>query len=318
MTATASPLPGFRSKPATRQSVKPLIVLYGESGTGKTMSSLLLARGFVGPAGKIEMVDTERGRGQLYADVIPGSYNVTEFDEPFFPSRFIEVIKHVEQLGAQIGVLDSGSAEWEGAPGGVLDLAAENEARTGKTGLHVWRQPKIEHAQFVQALLRSTIPWVVCLRAKHKSRQVKEGGKTIIIKDDHASPLQSEEFIFEATCHGEILPDHSLRLTKWSHPSLKSCFPAQGPITIEHGAMVRAWCDTPGSAPAAKPPQTTVDALKKQLWSVCLGRVGKDKASIEARLIEWSILPVGKTLSDLNTVEALTDALDKVELQLTP
>lgn len=312
----------FKSRPATRQSVKPLIVLYSESGCGKTMSSLLLARGFVGPTGKIEMVDTERGRGQLYADVIPGSYNVTAFDEPFFPSRFIEAIKHVEKLGAQIGVMDSGSAEWEGAPGGVLDLAAENEQKSGKPGLHVWRQPKIEHAQFIQALLRSSIPWVVCLRAKHKSRQVKEAGKTVIVKDDYTSPLQSEEFIFEATVHGEILSDHSLRLTKWSHPALKTCFPANGPITTEHGAMLRAWCDSPGGAPpeksSGKSTKSAVDELKKKLWNSCLGRVGKTRPEIEARLREWSILMPNETLSDLTTETALNDAINKVEIQLSP
>jgi hypothetical protein len=237
----------FESKPASRQSVKPLIVLYSESGCGKTYGSLLLARGFVGANGRIEFVDTERGRGQLYADVIPGGYNVTDFDEPFHPSRFVEVIKHVEKSGAQIGVLDSGSAEWEGSPGGVLDLAAENEQKSGKPGLHVWRQPKIEHAKFVQALLRSTIPWVVCLRAKHKSRQAKQDGRSVIVKDDHTSPLQSEDFIFEATVHGEIMTDHTFRLTKCSHPDLRRCMPNNELITIEHGKLLAQWCVSPGN-----------------------------------------------------------------------
>ena len=90
----------FEIKQATRQGVKPLIGIFSESGCGKTMSSLLLARGFVGAKGKIVMLDTESGRGSLYADVIPGGYEVIEMREPFSPMRYIEAIQPVEKSGA--------------------------------------------------------------------------------------------------------------------------------------------------------------------------------------------------------------------------
>jgi hypothetical protein len=89
-------------RPATRQGVKPLIGLYSESGCGKTYSSLLLARGLVGPTGKIVMIDTESGRGELYADVLPGGYEVLPLSAPFSPARY-QVMKAVEASGAQLG-----------------------------------------------------------------------------------------------------------------------------------------------------------------------------------------------------------------------
>lgn len=302
----------FESKPATRQSVKPLIVFYSESGCGKTMSSLLLARGFVGPTGRIEMVDTERGRGQLYADVIPGGYNVIDFDEPFSPSRFIEVIKHVEKSGAQIGVLDSGSAEWEGSPGGVLDMAAENEQKSGKPGLHVWRQPKIEHQKFVQALLRSTIPWVICLRAKYKSRQTKDNGRTIIVKDDHTSPLQSEEFIFEATVHGEVMPDHTFRLTKCSHPDLRRCMPNNELTTVEHGKMLAQWCaGVSGNGNGVSDEQKS---LMRELWKMLKDVRGADPNWLGAEIWLGSkkIINDGESVPKLS-VERLREVIEKTK-----
>ena len=306
---------------ATRQGVRPLIAFYSESGCGKTYSALLLARGFVGPQGKIGMIDSESGRGSLYADVIPGGYDVLQITEPFSPQRYIQAIQIVEKSGAAIGIIDSASHSWEGI-GGVLDMAAINEEKSGKS-LNVWRVPKLEHAKLMLKLLQSPLPWIICLRAKYKTRQGKNAqGKTEIVKDDHTTPIQSEEFIYEMTAHAEVMPDHSLRLTKWSHPSLKSCFPDLKPVTIEHGALVRQWCDSPGGAPsekpAGKPTKTPVDELKKKLWDSCLGRVGKTRPEIEARLREWSILMPNETLSDLTTVEALNGAIDKVELQLTP
>lgn len=251
----------FQINKATRQHVKPMIVTYAESGCGKTMSALLLARGIAGPNGKIILADSESGRGSLYADVIPGGYETFDLAAPFSPQRYIAAIDAMEEAGADVGILDSGSHEWEGI-GGVLDMAGENEDRTGKPGLHNWKTPKLEHAKFVQRLLRSKMPIIVCLRAKHKSRQVKnDRGKTEIVKDDFASPIQAEDFIFEATAHLEIMPDHSIRLTKCSHPNLGKCFPDdfKGPITVEHGAAIAEWAacggrmPAPQSAPANEP-----------------------------------------------------------------
>lgn len=310
----------FTIKPATRHGVKPLICAYSESGCGKTMSALILARGFAGPSGKIVGIDSESGRMSLYADVSPiGVYSTIDLDEPFSPSRYIEAIDAVENAGADIGIIDSGSHEWEGA-GGVLDMAGEIEERTKKAGLHCWRNPKLEHSKFVQRLLRSKIPWIVCLRAKYKSRQTKDGnGKTQIVKDDKTSPLQAEDFIFEATAHFEILPDHSILLTKCSHPTLRDCFPKEGPITIAHGQKLAAWCNgTSLPASSSKTPDlTTSDGCKKYLWKLLREATGAEVnlTSAEAWLRQYKILPANLTLTQL-TVAEIKVAIEKVEVHL--
>jgi AAA domain len=260
-------------KKASRVGINPLIAAYSESGCGKSYSALLLARGMAGPNGKIIVGDSESRRASLYADVIPGGFDTFDIDAPFNPEKYVQAIELIENSGAAVGVIDSASHEWEGA-GGVLDMAAEIESASGKTGLHCWRKPKFEHAKFVQRLLRIKIPIIVCLRAKYKSRQVKENGKTAIIKDEMTSPIQAEDFIFEATCHFEILQNHSIILTKCSHPSLRDCFPKDRttPITMEHGKMLAAWCASAGQ-PAATTTQPKSDVsevvdLKKELWAI--------------------------------------------------
>jgi len=295
----------FTIHKATRTGVKPLIGIYGESGTGKTYSALLLARGLAGPKGKIVFIDTESGRGSLYADVLEGGYEVIDLCEPFSPARYAAAITAAEQSGAAIIIVDSMSHEWEG-PGGVLDLAGEIEQRTGKPGLHCWKTPKLEHAKLVSKLIRSSVPIVACIRAKFKSRQAKDqNGKTHIVKDDHTSPIQSEEFIYEATLHGEVMPDHSFHITKSNHPALLACFAQDKPITIKTGEAVAGWCN--GGATAAPVADTAADvkALKKRLWqttSTHHGAGDEGKKQLQNWLIDKGLLdPNAETLESLTS-----------------
>lgn len=256
-------------RPARRSNAKPLIGFYGVSGSGKTHSALLFARGFAGPAGRIVLVDTEAGRGSAYADAIPGGYE-TAILETTTPADYIAAIDAAEKSGADILVIDSASHEWEGI-GGILHMAGEIEARTGKTGLHCWNKPKAEHQRFVLKLLKSPLPIVVCLRAKHKSRQVKDprSGKTEIVKDDHASPIQADDFIFEMMLHAELFakprPDGTpeggyFRLSKTGADGLAGCFTGEQ-ITIETGAALARWAaGGAASASSAAPPATADDS----------------------------------------------------------
>lgn len=285
----------FEIKKATREGVKPLIVPYSESGCGKTMSALLLARGLAGPDGRIVVGDSESRRASLYADVIPGGFDTFDITEPFSPARYVEAVDTIEQSGAAVGIIDSGSHEWEGI-GSVIDMAGDNEQKSGKSGLHNWKTPKLEHAKFVQRLLRSKIPLIICLRAKYKTKQGKDDrGKTVIIKDDYVSPIQAEDFIFEATVHFVINQDHSVFLTKCSHPDLRKCFPEKGPIAIEHGESLARWCAAPGgpgTKPADKPPEDERKVLLRELWGIAEKVRGQEKgwAIFEAWAIKNAVI----------------------------
>jgi hypothetical protein len=146
-------------------------------------------------------------------------------------------------------------------------MAGDNEQRTGKAGLHNWKTPKMEHAKMMLAMLQSPLPLIVCLRAKHKTRQLKANGRTEIVKDDFTTPIQSDDFIFEMTAHGEIMPDHAFRLTKCSHPALRECFPVKGPITIQNGEALAAWCNSGGKAAAAAPAKSERKRLMVDLMA---------------------------------------------------
>lgn len=234
--------------PATGGISQLLIALYSESGCGKTFSALMLARGIAGPNGKIAMADTESGRGAMYHDLIPGGYLHANIRPPFRPEVFGDALDAMVDAGAAVGIVDSLSHEWEGL-GGVLEWADELESE-GKKGALKWKAPKTAHNRLIQRIMQSPIPLIFCLRAKYKTRVVKEGGKNSLVKDDHVSPLQNEEFIFEMTNHLQINPDHSIILSKKGHPSLAQCYPKDNttPLAVEHGQAIAKWAADPGAA----------------------------------------------------------------------
>src|SRR5947199_7947333 len=64
--------------PAERTGAHLLIQLYGPPRSGKTYTALRIARGMVGPKGRIGVLDTESGRARLYSDKVPGGFAVGE------------------------------------------------------------------------------------------------------------------------------------------------------------------------------------------------------------------------------------------------
>src|SRR5215831_954579 len=158
-------------KPAVRQNLSVFIGLAGGTGSGKTKSALRLARGMVGPKGKIAAGDTEGRRMSYYAGV--DQFDVTDIEPPFRPEKFEVLAKRAEEAGYGVLVIDSMSHEWSG-DGGVVewhdeeldravikvqqreghDLSEEEEERIrNANNMRAWIKPKAAHKLMVQSFL---------------------------------------------------------------------------------------------------------------------------------------------------------------------
>jgi hypothetical protein len=234
-------------RPATRAEAKPLIGLYAESGNGKTWSALLLARGFVGPNGKIGMIETEGGRGEANVGREPvGQFLVRPIRGSFSPEEYGKAITEAEGAGLDALIIDSASHEWEGA-GGVLSMAADNQAK-GTKGVLVWQQPKISHQRnFMLRLMQTPIPLViVCMRAKYPME--KKGSDWV--RSTVLEPKQADDILFEMFVHGWIDAEHRLHVTKYTLPDLASVIVDNQPISIETGRRLADWAKGGTSSPA--------------------------------------------------------------------
>lgn len=197
----------FEVKAAVRKAIPPIVVLWGPSGGGKTYSALKLARGLVGPKGKIVLIDTENERAQFYADMVGGWQHI-DFQPPFTPQRYTEAMKAAEDAGADVIIVDSMSHVWEGE-GGVLDMADNAKTSSGRalTGLAKFKTPKTQFKRMQNNLLRSRVPVIFCLRAKALSVQVGQGNDAKIV-DKGLTAICEKNFIFEATVSVLLGPDH--------------------------------------------------------------------------------------------------------------
>lgn len=268
---------GFR--PASRSEAKPLIGLYAESGNGKTWSALLLARGFVGPNGKIGMIETEGGRGEANVGREPvGHFLVRPIRGDFSPQEYGKAIDDAEKEGLAALIIDSASHEWEGA-GGVLAMAAKNDA-DGKKGVLIWQQPKISHQRhFMLRLMQTPIPLViVCMRAKYP--MVQKGSNWT--RSEVLEPKQADDILFEMFVHGWIDAAHKFHSTKYTLPELADIVRDNEPISIATGQRLADWAKgspAPGRT-IREPDEASVPAAQTEDMAA-----GADVSSDD--LIEW-------------------------------
>jgi hypothetical protein len=208
------------------------------------------------------MVETEAGRGEVYADDPQiGGYDVISLRENFSALEYAKAIKLAEKEKYDALIIDSGSHEWSGV-GGVLDQAAK-KAEAGAKGVLVWQQAKIQHKrEFMLRLMQTPIPLVIlCLRARFPMVE-KPGrdGKKEWTRSDTLDPDQADDILFEMMVHGWIDPLHRFRQTKITTPALGNVFVDGELITIETGRRLAQWAQEP-TAPAvstlAPQPQDT-------------------------------------------------------------
>lgn len=229
-------------RPAERGNAKPLIGIYAESGDGKTLSALYLARGFVGPEGKIGMIETEAGRGEAYAKKIKGSYGVLPLTNNFSPQAYGDAIDKAEKAKLDALIIDSASHEWEGL-GGVLSMASDLMAKGKKYPL-TWQQPKMDHQKFFMGrLLQTPIPLViVCMRAKHPMKETRNSkGEKVWERLDQLVPKQSEDILYEMFVHFWIDKGHRIHVTRLSDDSLADVFHEGEMIDYATGERLAAW-----------------------------------------------------------------------------
>lgn len=324
----------FTPRKAIRTGTKPLIGFYGLSGGGKTFTALLCARGLVGPDGKIVVVDTESGRGSLFADIpIIGGYDVIDLEPPFTPSRYLNAIKTAE-AAADCTIVDSMSHMWEGE-GGVLDMQeAELERMAGddwkkreQCKMAAWIKPKKEFKNFRNYILRNKTPLICCFRGQNKTHMEKESGKTVVSTDKFTTPIFDHHFIFELLLNGEVLKVDEkpgcINWTKVTHPDVAKLLPKPGEqYTIAHGEAIARWCKGERTQTTTQPAKRAADPLataKQKMWAMLTEiHEGKTddgaKEAVRRRLVSWNILQPGQNLSDLTTVEQVQEACDKISI----
>lgn len=161
----------------------------GPTGSGKSRGALEIAsRVFEGKL-PLTLINTEKGRGRLYADRF--KYQLIELEDDFSPQAFVAAIDLAEQHNpGGVLVIDSVSHEWMGA-NGVLQQAD----RFGE-----WKKVRPLHNGFVDRILSYEGHIIACCRAKMKYDVGEEevgGRKRQVITMLGVGPVQSDDMQYE-------------------------------------------------------------------------------------------------------------------------
>jgi len=175
--------------PARRKKVRLRLALAGPSGSGKTYNALQIAFGL---GGRIALIDTERGSGELCSHL--GVYDLCNLEAPFTPEKYIEAIRAAEDAGYGTIIIDSLSHAWAG-PGGVLDIHGYAADRGGNSWA-AWRQVTPRHNDLVNAMLGSGCHIIATMRSKTDHVQTTENNRPVV-KKVGLGPIQRDGLEYE-------------------------------------------------------------------------------------------------------------------------
>jgi hypothetical protein len=193
---------------AERKKAKLRLGIAAPSGAGKTYGALKLAFGL---GGKVGLIDTEHGSGDLYADL--GDYDIIPIQAPYTVHKYLEAIRLFEFEKYSTIIIDSLSHAWAG-DGGLLDKQGKAADKSGNSYM-AWRQVTPDHNALVDAMLQSPCHIIATMRAKTEYVQEKNEstGKNVVRKVGMA-PVQRDGMEYEFTVMLDIGMDHTATASK--------------------------------------------------------------------------------------------------------
>lgn len=180
----------FSGTPAILSRIALRVAVAGPTGSGKSLSSHLLAHGFSRVDGKpVYLVNTEGpSKGLMYAPrkgekaFPPKSFNFVEvpFTAPFRSLDYLAAMRYCEESGAGTIIVDQGSFEHEGE-GGYLDFHEKETDRMAPPDAtqkqrskywSAWVKPGAERHAMLMGMDQLTAHIIWCFRAKEKLKIV--------------------------------------------------------------------------------------------------------------------------------------------------
>lgn len=323
----------FESGPARRARMPLMLAIVGASGSGKTLSALLLAEGIkrVQP-GPIVVIDTESLRALKHSDGNPDRFIHVPFAPPFGPLDYIDAIKHALTHNPSTIIVDSMSHEHEGE-GGVLDQHDSLVAEKGRSHDQIaWKKPKGDRTKLKHFILQQRCNWIFCFRAKEKIKPVK-GGEP---EDLGWQPLGAEELIYEMDLCALLYPGVDGR-PKWKSPRMheqalmklpgwfRHLFASEPQLNPDIGEQLARWAaggdvTAPAGGPSSRqavqpstPQRDPASALVARLEACTLPETFDAlKAEIKAT---WDSIPKGEPRS--RVTRAIEAAADRIEAAMS-
>ena len=213
-----------------RKKAKIKLALQGSAGSGKTYSSLLIAKGLLaGDFTKIAVIDTENKSADLYAHL--GNYNVVSMDGPYSPEKYMEAIELCEKAGMEVIILDSISHCW--------DFLLEVHGNMPGNSFANWAKITPRQNAFINKILNSDTHIISTMRVKQDYVLNQKNGKMVPEKVG-LKAIQRNDLDYEFTIVFDIDAVHSAKVSK-DRTGLFVNKP-EFVISPSTGMKIREWC----------------------------------------------------------------------------
>lgn len=214
-----------------RRRAKIKMALQGSAGSGKTYSSLLLAKGLInGDFSKVAIVDSENGSADLYAHL--GQYNVLSLAPPFTPEKYIQAIDVCLKSGMKVIILDSISQVWDE----LLDFHSKLPGNSFTN----WNKVTPRQKAFVDKILQADAHIIATMRTKQDYVLNQKDGKYIPEKVG-LKAVQRDGVDYEFTLVFDIDSKHFAVASK----DRTNLFSGKPEFTINSatGKKILEWCN---------------------------------------------------------------------------
>lgn len=228
-----------------RSKAKIKMALQGSSGSGKTLSALLIAKGLTnGNLTKVAVIDTENGSADLYAHI--GDYNIVRLNS-FTPNDYVEAITLCEQKGMEVIIIDSTSHCW--------NYLLEYHSSLPGNSFTNWQKINPLEKKFIDKILQCDAHIIATMRVKQDYVLSDKNGKMVPEKVGLKS-IQRDGIDFEFTIVFDIDSKHNAVASK-DRTQLFDGLPPF-PVTEATGKAILDWCNHGKSEPTEEP-----EALKQ-------------------------------------------------------
>lgn len=284
-----------------RDDTSLIIGIAGASGSGKTVTALLIAEGLAGEDGEVAFIDTEGGRARHYFPTSSDKRSKAELRKeflfrvkyldmrpPFSPRAIWESINEAIKIGAKVVVVDSASDEWEGI-GGLHDMHISEMSRLAKKPyeefldweLHkynfpAWAVPKAEHKQHLMKNLRQVRAHVIfCFRANEVTKPIEitddRGKKKMTVQNVGWQPICEKNMLYDLTISFMVTPDakgvplmQNGQFYGKLNPPYVQFFQPGKQVSVETGERLGAWARGEQSPQQSKPAQRQAEPETQQ------------------------------------------------------
>jgi hypothetical protein len=193
------------------------IGICGPEGSGKTLIGLKLARGIVGPQGRIALIDTENRSSRKFRAF--ERFDVQPIEGNYAPAIYVAAIHEAERLKYDALVVDSLSPAWN-APGGALDTIDSLTKGNKKLNRSAWAKVTPEHNRLVQAIVHAKLNIICTLRVKTDYAEIETPDGRRQWKKIGLAPIQRDGFLYEFDMVIDLDVDHELVFSKSRLPVL--------------------------------------------------------------------------------------------------